>query len=106
MKTILEWYEELPEPIRSQAIANYDPSFYNEEQVSSISYAIYLGFNWWGTPKSEGLDYWVGIGRKADNGVYNKPQPPLEQSLSDLTKTLEEMKEAIESVRKAIGNER
>jgi cobalamin biosynthesis Mg chelatase CobN len=95
MKTILEWYEELPEPIRSQAIANYD---YENSVAITLSGAIATGFNWGTTP--EGFDYW------SDSQNTYDPQPTtLEQSLSDLTKSLEEMKEAIESVRKAIGNE-
>ena len=102
MKTILEWYEELPEPIRSQAIANYDPSYRNmSEEVKSLSEAFIDGFSW--GRSNEGFTYWNDIDDKAENGDYDKS--PLEQSLSDLTKSLEEMKEAIESVRKAIGNE-
>jgi hypothetical protein len=100
MKTILEWYEELPEPIRSQAIANYDG---NVELAENRRSAIQSGFIWYDTP--EGQDHWQVVSDKAKEGYYDQPPSPLEQSLSDLTKTLEEMKEAIESVRKAIGNE-
>jgi hypothetical protein len=101
MKTILEWYEELPEPIRSQAIANNNLSDFKKS--SSLERAIQEAFLWDDTP--EGFDYWFVISNKAKAGEYDT-QPTLEQSLSYLTKTLEEMKEAIESVRKAIGNER
>ena len=100
MKTILEWYEELPEPIRSQAIANYDGEYL---VADSLTNAISRGFYWGKSP--EGQDYWQDIENKAEEGEYDPPPTPLEQSLSDLTKTLEEMKEAIEQVRKAIGNE-
>jgi hypothetical protein len=103
MKTILEWYEELPEPIRSQAIANYDPSYSEADETSSKSESIKRGFNWYRSPQEN--HYWEEVHNKAEAGEYDTPTP-LEQSLSDLTKTLEEMKEAIESVRKAIGNER
>jgi hypothetical protein len=99
MKTILEWYEELPEPIRSQAIKNCDRCL---REVDSLTNAISRGFEW--EPSPEKHDYWHDVYSKAEVGKY--PTPPLEQSLSDLTKTLEEMKEAIESVRKAIGNEK
>jgi hypothetical protein len=105
MKPILEWYKDLPEPIRSQAIANYDPNYCNhDEEAYSLSKAFLDGFSWGGS--NEGFIYWDDIDDKAEAGYYDKPQSPLEQSLSDLTKTLEEMKESIESVRKAIGNER
>ena len=102
MKPILEWYEELPEPIRSQAIANYDPKFCNSLRVESQSVAIARGFNWDKSP--QGFDYWNNIDSKALRGDYD-PQHTIEQSLSNLTKTLEEMKESIEQVRKAIRNE-
>jgi hypothetical protein len=103
MKPILEWYEELPEPIRSQAIANYDPSFSEVDEIESLSEAIGEGFNWMPSPQEH--HYWEEVHNKAEAGEYT-PQSTLEQSLSDLTKTLEEMKEAIELVKKAIGNER
>jgi hypothetical protein len=63
MMKVLEWYEELPEPIRSQAIKNYNfqNTIRNEESVASKRIAI-DHFNWEGTP--EGFDYW--------NDIYNK----------------------------------
>jgi hypothetical protein len=98
MKTILEWYEDLPEPIRSQAIANYNGEY---PVAASLHMSLRWGFYW---QKHEGDEYWEEITDKAEAGEYDTQTTP-EQSLSDLTKTLEEMKEAIESVRKAIGNE-
>ncbi len=104
MKPILEWYEELPEPIRSQAIANHDPSFYGDaDEAPSRSDAISEGFSWKQSP--QGHNHWEAVHDKAEAGHYDKPPTTIEQALSDLTKTLEEMKESIEQVRKAIGNE-
>ena len=103
MKPILEWYEELPEPIRSQAIANYDPSFSEVDEIESRSEAIGEGFDWSKSP--QGHNHWEAVHDKAEAGHYDKPPTTIEQALSDLTKTLEEMKESIEQVRKAIGNE-
>jgi hypothetical protein len=98
MKPILEWYEDLPEPIRSQAIANYDGEY---PVAASLHMSLRRGFYW---QKYEGDEYWEEITDKAEAGEYTPP-PTIEQALSDLTKTLEEMKEAIESVKKAIRNE-
>jgi hypothetical protein len=104
MKTILQWYEMLPKDIRDKAIANYDSSFYRgTDEVESIRYALARGFNWNRTPQR--WDYWQDVSDNAAAGNYDQPPNTIEQSLSDLTKTLEEMKEAIELVRKAIGNE-
>lgn len=103
MKPILEWYEELPEPIRSQAIANYDPEFYRDSMAESLVKAIGAGFNWEESPEKD--DYWEEIYDLAESGDYDKTTP-LEQALSDLTKTLVEVQESIEQVRKAIRNEK
>ena len=98
MKPILEWYEELPEPIRSQSIANYDGDL---ECTDTLHVAIQMGFAWGSSPEKH--DYWYSVYQNCIDDVYI--QTTLEQSLSNLTKTLEEMKESIEQVRKAIRNE-
>lgn len=52
-KTIRQWFEELPEPYRSQAIDNcIDP----DRIESSQSAALDLGLDWGSTP--QGYDYW------------------------------------------------
>ena len=64
-KTILEWYELLPEPIRSQAIDNYDEI---EIISTSLHAAIEDGFSW--TFSNEKWDYWNEIREKAFCGDY------------------------------------
>lgn len=74
MKTILEWYEELPSPIREQAIENY----YKEElgnrkkKVYDIYEAIFYWFHWNDSP--EWGDYWYNIFEK-----LKKWQPLIEE---------------------------
>ena len=98
MKTILEWYNELEEPYKTKAIHNYDKDFYYRNEVDSLTGALSYGFDWEDSP--EDIDYWRDLHDELDI----KPASTIDQSLSDLTKTLEEMKEAIKQVRKAIRN--
>lgn len=71
MKPILEWYQDLPEPIRSQAIENYDPDFAKlvNEMASSQSEAIWYGFSWLKT-KQCGY-YWAKICDRAESGEFD-----------------------------------
>jgi len=100
MKPILEWYEQLPEPYRSQAIANYDGK---RKEANSLERAIVHGFVWSHTPKHQGKNYWLDISDKAKRGEFTKPT--LEQTLKEVEATLNEVKQALEEVRKAIRNE-
>jgi hypothetical protein len=59
-KTILEWYEQLPEPIRSQAIENFNGMI---GYVSDVADATISGFTWNDTP--QGWHYWSDIHAKA-----------------------------------------
>ncbi len=99
MKPMLEWYEELNQPYRILAIHNYDKHFSYCNEAGSLAEALSGGFCWTDSP--ERFEYWNNL----HDELKSKPEPTLEQSLSDLTKTLEEMKEAIKQVRKAIRNE-
>lgn len=68
MKTIKEWFETLPEPIRSQAIINTRVcDLINRE--NSLSEAIWNSFIWEKT--FEGLDYWKDIADRAEAGDFN-----------------------------------
>jgi hypothetical protein len=57
-KTIREWFEELPEPHRSQAIENGENSqnYAMDDITSSLSGALSGGFVW--SESKEGDDYW------------------------------------------------
>lgn len=58
-KPIKEWYNELPEPYRSQAIENENPN-YEDYPINGTATcqgeAVIRGFSW-GSSK-QGSDYW------------------------------------------------
>ena len=94
MKPILEWYQDLPEPIRSQAIENYDPEF--AKRVNGItpsqSGAISSGFIWAETV--HGNDYWLDICNRAAMGEFDDPI----EKLNSLIAKLEERQEQFEKM--------
>lgn len=55
-KTIREWFEEFPEPYKSQALKNINPLHSNIIKPSKYD-ALYTAFKWEST--SEGGEYWV-----------------------------------------------
>lgn len=64
MKTIEQWFNELPEPYRSQALENTLNQYgkYGEKKLKvhepSIKDALLVGFIWKDTPKEQGYEYW------------------------------------------------
>lgn len=78
-KTIEQWYELLPEPIRSEALEARkkaearNPSLYPKgERTESLCDALYDGFSW----EIDGGDYgkWIAIHRRAKAGEFD-PKP-------------------------------
>lgn len=60
LKTIEQWFLELPQPIQKQAIENL--VFVKKGiKCNKMSEAIKKGFVWEYTPKDEGFDYWENI---------------------------------------------
>jgi hypothetical protein len=53
MKKISEWLNELPEPYRTQAIANQE---WQDYEVNRLSGAIANAFSWHDSP--QGHEYW------------------------------------------------
>jgi hypothetical protein len=70
-KTTKEWFNELPEPYRTQAIENCKANDYE----SSLSQAIFGGFLWVST--REGFEYWRDVKLRAEKGEFDTPQPNL-----------------------------
>jgi len=72
MKTILEWYEELPDGIRERAIQNCRPR--NENDIVDTLYdAITTGFNWDESPEETPehelfieKDFWYRLYQEAE----------------------------------------
>ena len=60
-KTIEQWFNELPEPYRSQALEN-TLNQCGEKKLKfpahSIKFALLTGFLWTDTPKEQGHRYW------------------------------------------------
>ncbi len=65
MKSIREWYEGVQDvELRTKLLARLDPA-HADLQERSLFNALYMGFNWDGTP--EGFDYWTGV---VDNNCF------------------------------------
>ena len=68
-RPILDWYDELPEPYRTQAKANYDPGFakYWNGMASSQHDALTKGFMW--QHSRQGDLYWRQLKAAIENGT-------------------------------------
>jgi len=69
-KTVKEWYNQLPEPVRSQAIKNCERP---DMVVDSLLDALIEGFYWFDTPQDG--DYWWDIYCRAKDGEFDNPPP-------------------------------
>ena len=58
-KTVREWLNELPEPIRTRAVKNYDESFCEDKYAVSVNSAVNCAFNW--DKSIEGNQYWANV---------------------------------------------
>lgn len=69
-KTIGEWFNTLPEPIRSKALANTKNHLLLNSEQPDLCTAIKKAFIWEGTPEDEGHYYWgsVSIGINPETG--------------------------------------
>lgn len=98
MKPILEWYEQLPEPIRSQAIENYDPEwaeFYNGTAPSQAD-AISSGFIWEETKeKGQGWHYWFNLQQRAEAGEFDDPIEKLKLLITQLEERQEQFEKLL-----------
>lgn len=92
MRPVLEWYEDLPEPYRSQAIENYDG---NVEFAGSQENAIAYGFLWKKTPQGQGFDYWFNISIRARRGEFDTPLTKLHSLIAVLEKRQKQFEEPL-----------
>ena len=75
-KTAKEWYQQLPEPIRSEAIENWNKSDITGKGDLLECLPDSLEAFWWDwTPQL--FDYWKDIKDRARNGEFNQPTPNL-----------------------------
>lgn len=61
METITQWLETLPEPYRTEALENFDPTHIVDPHEldiakSSLSNAVLFGFDW--SETRQGISYW------------------------------------------------
>jgi hypothetical protein len=74
MKPILEWFELLPEPYRSQAIENYNPEWEKKSvkgiNGNEVADSLDCGFQFEKTP--QGFKYWLAIFNRALSGEFDK----------------------------------
>jgi len=75
-KSAKEWFEHLPEPIRSQAVENWEDSRREEkhDKFNSLVEALDT-FPWAKT--SQGFSYWNLINFRAKLGEFDQPEPNL-----------------------------
>jgi hypothetical protein len=79
-KSAKEWFAHLPEPIRSQAVANWEEgtSVTRDQVVESVGGALIQGFIWESAPESNGdITYWAKIYIRAKAGEFDQPEPNL-----------------------------
>jgi len=67
-KTIKEWLETLPEPIRTEALANMGP-LCHKVTVDSLHQSVNEAFVWEFTP--QGYNYWDVASYRAEAGEFN-----------------------------------
>lgn len=75
-KNALQWFEQLPEPIRTQAKENWEKSEMDDKNdlFERIEESIDT-FVWRRTP--QGDDYWANIYNRAISGEFDQPLPNL-----------------------------
>jgi hypothetical protein len=67
MHKIVELLHTLPEPYKSEALANYEPSFYEEGcPIETANDAIGWAFDWSHSPQGE--EYWMKLRRHLEFG--------------------------------------
>jgi hypothetical protein len=75
-KSAKEWFNQLPEPYRTQAIENWEKSEMDDKNdlFERIEESIDT-FVWRLTP--QGADYWANIWSRSMKGEFDTPQPNL-----------------------------
>jgi hypothetical protein len=74
-KTALEWFNQLPEPYRTQAIEN---STRPDAVYQSLARALIRNFNWASTPQKK--FYWHDIYERAELGEFDTPQAEIKEA--------------------------
>lgn len=76
-KTIRNWLKTLPEPYRTEAIAEMDKQFGKDRDsrggVYSLQLAIILAFSW--VQSIQGEPYWDSVFKRVEAGEFDCPTP-------------------------------
>ena len=88
-RVTLEFFNQLREPERSQAIENYDNAASNTVP-DYIENAIMSGFDWEETPQGQGHKYWENIWESLIDKTY---WPPVVFSIEDLANSIFEIED-------------
>lgn len=113
MKTAKQWFDELPEPYRTQALVNCD----SNEYCDTLADALFDSFAWGQT--TQGMRYWQELHDMIVSGLpLPLPQPDLTQlvreyfaardqswddSLNGIGRQMEQYHVAEMALRKAVG---
>ena len=76
-KSAKEWFKQLPEPYRTQAIENSDRL---DAVYQSLAGALIRNFNWQDTPEGQGYHHWNDIRERAINGEFDTPQAEIKEA--------------------------
>lgn len=75
MKTIAEWYDELPDGYKERAKVNLNmyPLIVNTSKTNNLGYAVLQGFHW--GPTEEGYKFWDDVYHHLMDGSALPPLP-------------------------------
>lgn len=78
--THLDLLNQLPSPIREQAIENCKnykgKEWFSDSYHNNLVGILQEGFLWYQTPDGQGWDYWLEIYKRAKAGEFDKPKDP------------------------------
>lgn len=92
MKSITDWYQEFPEPYRTQALENYDPEYeLHGEYDGTRADSVICGFDW--GESRQGIDHWNEFHNILLSVHDNEPIPtnPTYEQLEQRVKELEDV---------------
>lgn len=81
-----EWFEYLPEPYRTQALANYNNDKRSDYEVG-FNHCLFTGFTWAQT--DEGHQYWRNAHDRLRAGIIQKVEPKYKRAVTNFLEGVE-----------------